>query len=307
MSKISKLKLLEATEEDAKQIVELLIRVYNDDLKKWSKTEVEAFIPGYDSEEMQKFHMKYGAYYKIMLEEKIVGVILASNTGTYHDRIDRLYIDVEYQDKKLGTEVMNLIEKEFPYVTVWTLDTSKKSLRNQHFYEKLGYTKEYEDEDEIFYKKIIENAAEADSQENEKLSKTQYAYCNMSEADFYSSNLRKSKFTDVNLNEVNITNTSMQRALITNVNIRETVFGDIRMDDIEICHASLGAAYFHDTNLGWFSEEKPIKFERCDLKGSKIIDTDLSNVEIEGCNIKNMKIDGISVEEMIKIYKEKKS
>jgi uncharacterized protein YjbI with pentapeptide repeats len=187
-------------------------------------------------------------------------------------------------------------------VTVWTLDTCKKPVRNRFFYEKLGYVKEDDSEDEIFYKKIIENNDGIDRAENKDLSKLEYMNCSMDKSDFYSLSLKKSRFTNVNMNEINISDASIQEATVTNVNMAGTLFGDVRMDDIEVCHASIGGAYFHDTNLGWFNEDKPVKFERCDLKGTKIINSDLSNTEIEGCNIKNMKIDGIAVEEMVEFY-----
>lgn len=118
------LQFVKAVKSDAKEITELLIRVYNDDIKRWKKTKLEGFIPGYDSEDMQKFHMRTGAYYKFMCEEKIAGIVVITNTRKYHDRIDFLYIDVDYQNKGIGTKMIKLIEEKFPSVTEWTLDTS---------------------------------------------------------------------------------------------------------------------------------------------------------------------------------------
>ncbi|MFP3339783.1 hypothetical protein R0J91_17525, partial [Micrococcus sp. SIMBA_131] len=54
-------------------------------------------------------------------------------------------------------------------------------------------------------------------------------------------------------------------------------------------------------------EHMPILFEKCDLHGSTITDCNLSGVKIEKSQLEGMTIDGISVEELLKVYKEKKN
>lgn len=297
------LRLVRAQECDAKALTEILTRVYHYEINRWGKTKEEGFIPGYDSEDMQRFYMRIGHYFKILYGENLVGMALITYNGGYHARIDRLYIDSEYQGKHIGTGVMNLIESQFQKVRIWTLDTYKKPERNAHFYEKLGYEKQWEDEVEIGYKKVIKQDEIKADYKDKNISNQRYIDCNMGESDFYGISLNKSKFENVGMAEVTIQNATINKAIITNVNLTGTLIGDVKMDKIEICHASLGGAYIHDTNLGWFDETTPVNFQRCDFKCGKFRGCDLSGVEIEDCNIKDMRINGILLDEIIKGYK----
>ncbi|EJV72686.1 hypothetical protein IEM_00038 [Bacillus cereus BAG6O-2] len=63
---------------------------------------------------------------------------------------------------------------------------------------------------------------------------------------------------------------------------------------------TLGGVQFKNTNLG--AEKEPILFDRCDLEGCTISNSNLKNVEIENCNITGMKINGIPVEELLELY-----
>ena len=51
------------------------------------------------------------------------------------------YISPEYQNKKIGTGVMALIEKKYKKIKKWWLFTPYKEFRNHYFYEKIGYKK----------------------------------------------------------------------------------------------------------------------------------------------------------------------
>lgn len=298
-------RLVKAKECDAKGLTEILTRVYHYEINRWEKTKEEGFIPGYDSEDMQRFYMRIGHYFKILYEDNLVGMALITYNGDYHARIDRLYIDSEYQGKHIGTRVMNLIESQFPRVRIWTLDTYKKPERNAHFYEKLGYEKQWEDDVEIGYKKVLKQDEIKADYKSKDISNQKYIDCNMKESDFYDVSLSKSKFENVGMSEVNIQNSTINKAIITNVNLKETIIGDARMDKIEICHASIGGAYIHDTNLGWFDETTPVNFERCDFSNGRFKECDLSEVEFEDCNIKGMRINGILLDEIIKGHKYK--
>lgn len=296
------LSLVRAEEKDATALKELLTRVYHYEINRWGKTKEEGFIPGYDSEDMQRFYMRIGQYFKILYGSKLVGMALVTYNGGGHARLDRLYIDSEYQGKHIGTRTMNLIESEFSMVRIWTLDTYKKPERNAGFYEKLGYEKQWEDDVEVGYKKVIKQDEIKADHNDENMSNQKYLDCNMRESDFYGVSLSKSKFENVGMSEVTIQNATINKAIITNANLTGAVIGDVKMDKIEICHASLGGAYIHDTNLGWFDEKTAVNFERCDFKNSKFKNCDFSGVEIEECNTKGMRINGILLEDIIKGY-----
>ncbi|WJE84287.1 hypothetical protein QRE67_26840 (plasmid) [Bacillus sp. DX3.1] len=63
---------------------------------------------------------------------------------------------------------------------------------------------------------------------------------------------------------------------------------------------ALDGVRFVDTSLG--NEGNPITFERCDLKGSKINNSNLRNVEIQQSDITGMKINNIPVAELLELY-----
>ncbi|WP_269083163.1 GNAT family N-acetyltransferase [Ornithinibacillus californiensis] len=52
-----------------------------------------------------------------------------------------MFLAKKQQNKGLGSQIMQLIEREFPKATEWSLDTPHLNTRNHHFYEKLGYEK----------------------------------------------------------------------------------------------------------------------------------------------------------------------
>ncbi|WP_371932711.1 GNAT family N-acetyltransferase [Bacillus carboniphilus] len=56
-------------------------------------------------------------------------------------KLNRIFLSTKYQNKVFGTDIMNLIEKEFLSAMKWCLDTPHLNKRNHHFYEKLGYEK----------------------------------------------------------------------------------------------------------------------------------------------------------------------
>jgi len=52
-----------------------------------------------------------------------------------------LYIDPDYQNRRIGAKVIEYIEKKYSDIIKWSLYTPYLSFRNQHFYEKMGYIK----------------------------------------------------------------------------------------------------------------------------------------------------------------------
>lgn len=142
-----KIKLRKLEQKDAQDIRDIMCDIFEDELKKWFHGKEGAlYIPGYNSIEMQSYHMWDSKYFGIIYMDKMIGVVLISTTDREHGRVDRFYILPEYQGKGIGNETLRLVESLFPQVTLWTLDTTKFSLRNHHFYEKNGYKLHSEDE-----------------------------------------------------------------------------------------------------------------------------------------------------------------
>ncbi|RFZ94099.1 hypothetical protein D0C36_00640 [Mucilaginibacter conchicola] len=89
------------------------------------------------------------------------------------------------------------------------------------------------------------------------------------------------------------------------------VIEDANLSDLEIKYAQLGGAYIHDIGLPpaghpYYdpnAEQRPLRFENCDLHGSTITNCDLSMINIIDCNTTGLTINGISVDDLLKAYK----
>ena len=297
-----------ATEEDADQIRNLMIMIEEDEASKWYSNSERPHIPGFDSLDMQKYHARYGMYYKIINRDSLVGVILISTSGREHARIDQLYIHPGYQGKHIGSDVLQLIEESNPEIKIWTLDTTQKSPRNHYFYEKNGYKLIAEDKYERYY---LKETNRTDYDQNKfsisiDFSKHNFRGCNLQDTDYYDVNLNHSCFSNANMGNVRLSNVNLSNSHITNTNMSNSILGDSNLSNVEICHVSLGGAYLHDTHLSVDGERRPILLERCEMIGSKMIDSNLSNLTIQNCNIEGMKIDGILVTDLLKSYNNSK-
>ena len=95
--------------------------------------------PGYDSPEAQVRFMKFLDYYKILLDDKIVGGIMIDSGGKNHMVLERIFVDPEYHRRGIGTQACELLWDCYPDVTLWTLGTPEWNVRTKDFYEKLGF------------------------------------------------------------------------------------------------------------------------------------------------------------------------
>ncbi|WP_226654337.1 sigma-70 family RNA polymerase sigma factor [Pseudalkalibacillus hwajinpoensis] len=127
----------------------------------------------------------------------------------------------------------------------------------------------------------------------------------LTNANFMNSNLAQSIFSDA----------YMVEATFKNMNMSGISFRDIDLSDLKIEDAQMGGAVFRNIGLppedhlaaGRREEHMPLLFDKCDLHGSTLTNCNLKGVKIEKSEVEGMTIDGISVEEMLKVYKEKKS
>ncbi|SDS84691.1 Protein N-acetyltransferase, RimJ/RimL family [Paenibacillaceae bacterium GAS479] len=305
-----------ANVDDAEALAEMMKRTFDQEIKKWHTGEESPdnnlCPPAYDSVEMHKYLIRESCYYVIVLEGKRVGGVSVNYLGKRHARLDKIFIDPNFQGQGIGSKVISLLEKEFPFVEVWKLETSSKQISNHYFYEKMGFIRSYESEWEYGYEKINSIASRTKTEEirtiemaqsrieNQNLSNVEFTNCSMNETDFYKVNLKNGCYSDSNLQGSQVTDCNLSYSKFTNLNLTNVLLADLRLSNSEIELVSLDGVYFHDTNLG--SEKKPILFERCDLSGSEIRSSDLSNVNINQCKMSGMKINNIPVEELLKSY-----
>jgi GNAT superfamily N-acetyltransferase len=95
---------------------------------------------GYKSDIWQAVMMGKGSYYKIVLEHRIIGGIVVLQLGLGCYEISRIFIEPEFQNQGNGSRAVLFIESAFPDAILWRTKTPRWSRRNQHFFEKLGYS-----------------------------------------------------------------------------------------------------------------------------------------------------------------------
>ncbi len=290
---------------DAEKLTELMKKTFDEEAKRWliDQEIVDCNIqpPGYTSVEMTKYMIEELSYYKIIYKEAIVGGVIVTITDKSYGRIDRIYVDPDFQNLKIGSRVMELIEEKFPSVRQWDLETSSRQLNNHHFYEKLGYKTIFKSEDEFCYIKRKESLTKSDnSVENHDISNKPYENCDMAYTEWYQVNLEESSFSNSNLRSTHFSNCNLSQSKFQNINLKHSYFADLNLSFSNMRLVTLAGIEFMDTNLG--DDKNPISFVRCDLQESKIRNCDLSNLEITESEITGMKINGISVEKLFEVY-----
>lgn len=137
-----------AEPQDANEMLEARISSFQDENKIYGYGP-----PGYDSIKNILGGIERGTSYKILYQGKIVGGISVDYIDEGHYNLKGIYIDLEYHNKGIGTFAMRLLEENFPDAVKWSLETPYLSIRNHHFYEKMGFVKvgETEPEADGFY------------------------------------------------------------------------------------------------------------------------------------------------------------
>ena len=108
--------------------------------------------PGYMSVSFHTKMAKQGHLYKLTDEGLIVGgAILFLKDDVLN--VGRVFVAPEHFRKGYGEFMMNEIEKMFPGVNEFTLDTPVWNIRTNSFYTKLGYTEVKRDNEFVFYSK----------------------------------------------------------------------------------------------------------------------------------------------------------
>ncbi|MCR8850353.1 GNAT family N-acetyltransferase [Rossellomorea sp. SC111] len=309
-------KIEKANIEDAFILTGLKKNVFDTEKEKWLRGQADIVDhniqpPGYDSIEKTRYMIRELNYFNILYEGLLVGGLILTVVGKRHGRVDRIFVDPLYQGKGIGSKVMRLMECEYPEVMTWELETSSRQLDNHYFYEKMGYKKIFESDDEFCYEKKLKEESIVDWESREitihgdtlkdgDLSELQVEYSNLKNIDFYGINGSYSTFSNSNLSGVQFNNCKLSESRFQNINLQKALIADLDLSQSEMGHVTLGGLHVHDTNLG--EKNEPIMFERSDFHGSKFENCDLNHVEISNSNVTGMKINGISVEDLMEAY-----
>ena len=140
------IEIREATTDNAEQLTEIQTRTFLDDNRlKPPGCSMEG-PPGYDSVDWNAGWMGRTPYFKILLDGQIVGGIIVFDLGQGRYELGRIYVDPDLQNQGIGQHAVRQMFAAFPEAIQWTLGTPSWAIRNQHFYEKMGFVRVRETE-----------------------------------------------------------------------------------------------------------------------------------------------------------------
>jgi len=88
---------------------------------------------------IDKINQSFTDYYIIKSDSLDVGGVRIVKKNDKHYRVSIIFILPEYQGKKIGQEVFQMLEQIYSDANEWELDTILQEQRNCLFYEKVGY------------------------------------------------------------------------------------------------------------------------------------------------------------------------
>jgi GNAT superfamily N-acetyltransferase len=133
-----------ATVADAESLVSVQIAAFHHDAVMYPGVKIGG-PPGYESVEQMREKIQQDETYKIVHDGRCIGGIVVFDKEQGHYHLDVIFLDPAYHNRGIGSQAMHFLEQTYP-ARLWTLDTPKYAVRNQHFYEKFGYVKVREHE-----------------------------------------------------------------------------------------------------------------------------------------------------------------
>ena len=98
----STVSVVRAEEADAEVLAEISKRAFNSDVEVGASG--PGGPPGYDSPKAQIGNMRWTAYYKILLDDRIVGAIMVCKRNEGHCEICGLFVDPEFHNQGIAVE-----------------------------------------------------------------------------------------------------------------------------------------------------------------------------------------------------------
>ncbi len=154
------LKFIPATIEDADLITQIKTKAYDDEMVKFGPDHdiSEYWGPQWysDPKETEKLISQF-YYYKILVDNEIIGCFWLNNRGEETVELEDLCILPEFQNKGYGYRSLIEMESLIPDKKKWILGTPYYSIRNHYLYEKVGYIKIGESKTKFafLYEKLI--------------------------------------------------------------------------------------------------------------------------------------------------------
>ena len=95
--------------------------------------------PGYRSKDWQRKMMRMGQYYKILMDDQIVGGFIVFPKRPRCYELGRIFVDPDVQNQGIGSQAFEFLWKAYPLAKKWTLGTPAWNRRTRHFYKKVGF------------------------------------------------------------------------------------------------------------------------------------------------------------------------
>lgn len=131
---IDRIKIEKANIEDSLKILDLFKVCFKDDFDKYGD------IPYYvDKIEIINDRIKKSIFYKILIDNIIIGVVEIFKKDVNHYYINSICIHPEYQNMGIGQKIVNQIINKHNDVQTWSLYIPIDSFRTRYFFEKIGF------------------------------------------------------------------------------------------------------------------------------------------------------------------------
>ncbi len=149
------LEIQRAEIKDAETITHIKTKAFNKEINTYLGR--DGGPEGYNQVSSQIYITNTFIAYKILKDNMIIGAFFLISISETQMRFEDFVIDPDFQNKGYGYSAMSLVENEYPQIKEWSLSTPVFSVGNQHLYEKFGYKRVSQNEEEIEYIKVISN------------------------------------------------------------------------------------------------------------------------------------------------------
>ncbi|WP_047982254.1 GNAT family N-acetyltransferase [Ornithinibacillus contaminans] len=154
------IELEQAKLEDAEAILTMQVKSFKPLLKKYQDYHAS---PANESivRVVKRISNPKGAFYKILLDKKMVGAICIARHGEAI-WISPMFIAPDYQGRGIAQKTLDMLEMMYDEFKIWELATLQEEVGNCYLYEKIGYVKTgivkeiNERATLVYYKKFIQ-------------------------------------------------------------------------------------------------------------------------------------------------------
>jgi GNAT superfamily N-acetyltransferase len=101
--------------------------------------------PGYKSAAWQTKAMRFGDYYTVLKDDRIIGGIIVFRKAPREYELGRIFVDPDFQNRGIGAQAFEFLWETYPLAKLWTLGTPAWNRRTRHFYRKVGFREIGED------------------------------------------------------------------------------------------------------------------------------------------------------------------